>query len=480
VKKPRLLIFVLIPVALISCATSVRFDVVHPPIVDLRGVNSITIIPFEENSHRRFEHISAYVTSALTNGIRNNMLRGNMVFVEPQTLANVPQQNFWQYVDVFITGRITDIQHQFSIRQSRRAGVGNEPIITDTVTFTITVYIEYSYIRARDGEVLGTFRKSETVIDTANFARNRHGTGNWNHFDHWNRPRGHGHIPGWHDPWQQNQGRRGRGHFADYFPPRGSRAETLLKSAISRFSRTMDREIAPWVTTEERNLRRRTGNEPMLDEARRLVRMGRYDQALRIYQEIHEQNGNISIGFNKAILLAANEKFTEALELLEALHQGLLVSGQTTPRFIRREIQRMAEFVNGFKLLEGHRATRLEATTSFNAGPAARTLNIPTAPRNEPVDAREIRGTVNLNLVKVYALSEAITYAEDASIWSKIVASTDADALEGRWSMRIPHTAPSLLWFVVADGRYNLFITQTALNTSESIVLDTAQMIRLE
>jgi len=488
VRKSPLLISTLIPLALASCATSVRFDVEHPPIVDLRGVHSITVAPFERGSFRAFEYLSGHVTSSLAAGVQNNAWRGNLVFVEPQALAHVPQHDLWRHVDVVITGRIIDVRSGHNTRESTRTIRGEDYRVL-TVTLTVIVDIEYSYIRARDGRILGTFRKTQQASETAEHLRRlprsgggnrpgggRHGgsshhPGHWSHPD-WNRPGPWDH-PGWFNPDRDRDQGRGRGRRGGR--PGGASVqrhtweESLARVAIARFSRAMDREIAPWTTTEERSLRRRSGNEPELDEARRLVRMGRYDQALRIYREIYEQHGNVFAGFNTAILYAANERFAESLELLEALHRGLMASGQNTPRFIRREIERMAGFVNGFRVLE-----------EFRASDAGDPLNVAVVARNEPANAREARGTVNLGLAKIYALSEAIACSGDASIWPKLVASADADALEGRWFMRIPDSAPSLLWFVVADGRNNLYITQMPLSIFETVVLNTAHMARLD
>jgi len=481
-KSLRFFLFSLLPVVLASCATaaSVRFDVEHPPLVDLRGLNRITIIPFERGLPREFEYLSAHVTSALTDGIRKNMLRGNLTLVEPQTLAHVPQHNFRQHVDVFISGRITDVRSNYTGKPNTRT-IRGETVNVTTVTINVIVEIEYSYIRASDGAVLGTFRKREVFTEIADFQRRfpdsggRNRPGGWDHgtWHHpgWNRP-GPWDRPGWFDP-ERDRERRRRGHGTRNFPRRNSWEERVAAAAIGRFSHTMDRELAPWITTEERNLRRRPRDEPMLDEAIRLVRMGRHDLALDIYKEIYEQYGNVSAGFNAAILLAAAGELREALGLLENMQRRLIASSQSTPRFIREEIQRMARFAQGLRILEEYRAGGPRAVTGFNVTPSTRILDMPAT-------VREARGTVNLNLVKIYALSESIAYAEDASIWSKIVASTDADAFEGRWLMRIPETAPSLLWFVVVDGHYNLFITQTALNISEAIVLDTAWMTRLE
>ena len=499
-RKPPRLFLALIPLALVSCATSVRFEVEHPPIIDLRGVNSITVIPFERGSTRAFEYLSGHVTSSLTAGIQNNALRGNLVFVDPNTLTNVPHHDLWRHVDVFITGRIANIHSNYHTRESART-IRGENYRVITVTLTVTVEIDYSYIRARDGRILGTFRKTQQATDTAEHLRrlprtdggnrpgggggNRPGggspggpghPGHWNHPD-WNRP-GPWDNPGWFDP-DRERGRGGRGRrggrSAGTSVHRNTWEESLARTAITRFSRTMDQEIAPWFTVEERNLRRRSGNEPELDEARRLVRLGRYDEALRIYREIYEQYGNVFAGFNTAILFAANDRFTESLDLLESLHRGLMSSGQNTPRFIRREIERMSGFVNGHRLLEEFRAG------SVGAMPRLPGTALTVAPvRNGPADVREASGTVSPVLANVYALSESIAYAADTSIWSKIVASANADLTEGRWSMRIPDAAPSMLWFVVADGRDSLYITRTALSISGAIVLDTAGMTRLE
>ena len=360
--KSSLLVMAL---TLVSCATQVRFDVEHPPVIDLRGAGTIAVIPFELHSLRGFEHLSAYVTAALMDGIRGNMPRGSVALVDLGTLAQVPRQGLWRYADVLITGRITNVRPVDSRNESTQIVAGEEIRIT-AVTLTVSVDIEYSYIRARDGRILGTFRKTETFGETAYFVRRRSpgpgnlpgnwGPGNWRHPD-WGRP-GPWNSPGWGNPELgrgRDRGRRG-GRHGGASPRRDSWEESLAKHAISRFATTMDREIAPWTTTEGRSLRRRSGNEPELDEARRLVRMGRYDRALGLYLEIYERYGNIFAGYNAAILFAANDRFAEALELLETLHRGLAAEGRSTPRFIRTEIERMAGFVNGFRLLDEFRA----------------------------------------------------------------------------------------------------------------------------
>ena len=485
-KSPCLFFLAAIPLVLASCATatSVRFDVEHPPLVDFRGLNRVSIIPFERGLPREFEYLSTHATTALTNGIRNNLVRANLTLVEPQALAHVAQHNFRHHVDVFIVGRITNINSSYTRRHNTRI-VRGETVIVTSVTLTAIVDIEYSYIRASDGSVLGTFRKRERFSETADFigggglppptaSRPGWNHGTWLHPD-WNRP-GPWDQPRWFDPeWDRDRKRRARG--GRVFPRRESWEERVAAAAIGRFSQSMDRELAPWVTRVERTLLR-AGSEPELDHARSLARMGSYELALRAYREVFQRDGNVSAGFNAAILLAAIGNPAEALALLEELDRGFRAAGRNTPRFILTEIKKMAAMVYRLAVLEERR--ELGAGAVADALPARARLNVVAATIIAPADAREISGTVNLNLAKVYALSDSIAYADDGSIWSKIVASAEADSLGGSWAMRLPETAPPLLWFVVADRGYNLYITQTALSTQTPIVLNTAQMTRLE
>jgi len=151
---------------------------------------------------------------------------------------------------------------------------------------------------------------------------------------------------------------------------------------MERFSLTMDRELAPWTTTESRNLRGRPGNEPLLAEARRLVGIGRFEAALEIYREVHLRDGNVLAGFNAALMLAAIEEFEQALELLESLHGEMMKAGQNTPRFILREIQRMSGFVAGRRMLEERRRTTDATLTPAPEGSTDTVGDLPTAAGN--------------------------------------------------------------------------------------------------
>ncbi|MCL2557981.1 MAG: hypothetical protein FWE09_05830 [Treponema sp.] len=465
-KTLRFLFLAPISLALVACATSVSFNVERPPIVDLRGATSVTIVPLEQNSVARFRRISAHATGALEAGLRSAALRGNIDFVEPESIANTPRHELWRHVDVFLTGRIIDARPGATIREGSQT-VAGATFVGLSVTLSVSVEIEYSYILAREGRTLGDFRKVEEVSETVFFARNRLGIWDWGNPAGWTRPgfRLGAHFGPWDnrmwfDPSAIDLNRRSFSFTAN-FPQSGSWGESLAMLAIDRFSLDMSRELAPWTTAERRSLRALPASEPAAREAMELARMGRQDEARRLYQEIFARTGNANAAFNTAVLFAAEGRFAQALDVLNDLSRALLAEGRAVPAFIRREAQRMSAIVAGLEALESARAP-----PGVQAQGAARAAE------------REISGTVNISGANVYALSDSVSGARDTAIWQRIVASAEARA--GRWTMRIPEGAPSMLWFIVTDGPNNLFITRAPASVFGEVVLSTADMTRLE
>ena len=446
-------LLIVFTIVLLSC-TTVIFNVEHPPVVDLRNVNRITVIPFEWSTWND-ERLARNVTSALTLGIRNGIRRGNIDFINPQVLRNVSPQSYWMHVDVYIIGSIIDVtsHSQIETREITRWG---ETRTANIITRTVYVTIDYSYIRSTDNEVLGYFKKTEQSSTIHEEFRNQH-----------TRP----------PPSYNTSSRRGGG--SGNMRGRGGRRDTIrepweyniAESAIIQFAGTMTQELGPWSSFERRNIRRITGNNTFAAQAKRLVRQGRYQEALEIYQTLYEENGSLATGYNTAILLiGANRQFVDALELLQSIHWGLQRSGERIPFFLLDEIRKLTRFINGFEILEAYR-TDLTASVSGTA--------IMESVQNIPAGSRELTGTVNLHQSMIYSLNDSISSLEDDSVFFKIVGFTYADG-EGQWSMSIPNTASSLLWLVVVDSNQNYFITKTALNTSGMVALNTAEMDRLQ
>jgi len=476
-KALALFLFVSIPVIVVSCATVVTFDVEHPPLVDLRNVNTITVIPFEWDGNREQAYLASCVTTALTNGLR----RGNVDIVDPYTLENIGGRNYGRYADVYITGRITNV-NTYDNTETKNDAYSNQNLIREVITRTAVVDIEYSYIRSADNKVLGKFKKNEAASTSFEQTRYREQDTsqniNRNTDRNINRDTGRDTT---RDTARWGEGRE-RGGSRIGFPQRGTWRGSIAETAISQFSDTMNHELGTWTTTEERNIKKRTGDKLLDAEAINFIEQNRYDEALARYKSIYEQNGNMSAGYNAAILLAANEQLPDALVLLERLRDGRLKEGKTIPSFIRKEIKKMTEFIGGFKILEAYKNGGTKTVFPVSVSVPETAQNTTAAPATAPaatatVAGREITGTVNMNTAMVYALNGSISSIDDDSIFPKMVAY--ADAVNGRWSMRLPDTAPAVLWLLVTDGRRDYYITKTAVNISGSIALNTAGMTKL-
>ena len=319
-------LFLFIPLIAAACASTVSFEVHHPPVVDLRNVGTITVIPFEWNNQRGYERLARNVTSALINGVR----RADIAFIDPHILQGVSRSNYWRFVDVYIIGSIVDAR--VDIRTETREELQRNRTVRRIITHSYElVTIEYSYIRSVNNEVLGRFRKTETntvISEQTRGPRSRQASDDFMRRD-----------PG------RGRGRRAAGNISD--------------STVAQFSNTMSHELSPWTSTEKRNIRGTTRNNPLMAEAKRLVRQEMYDEALEIYQAIYEQDGSLFAGYNTAILLVGiNEQFTEALALLEILHRELRDSGKRVPSFLSREIRHMKGFIEGFRILQEYRTNR--------------------------------------------------------------------------------------------------------------------------
>jgi hypothetical protein len=325
---------------LISCATSVRFEVKHPPLVDLRGVRSITVIPLEWNYFGEHHEFAEDVTDALSYGIRK---AGVYTFVDPVKLKGIARSRYHEYVDVFITGEITGVStdRNVSIREEKQKDKNGDEIIVEKkyTTVTSTVSIAYEYVRAGDLQILERFKKTET--SSAVIEHTERGDRYQNRNAHGNR---------------NARSRRGpqRGMFRNSSPSR-----KVAQDAISAFSYAMSREILPWTSWETRDIIK--GNretDPRLQEAAKLVGKKKYREAQDIYHDLYENEGNIIAGYNMALLLEAENQYADALRVLEYLYMSLMEAGQYCPDYILNEITQLRKIIRETSLLNEYYLSR--------------------------------------------------------------------------------------------------------------------------
>ena len=312
-----------------SCATAVRFRVTHPPLVDLRGVSTITVIPLEWQN-KRYYSLAPDVTQALTSGVMKAKMYN---FVNPSKLINVDKSDFHKYVDAYITGEINKVTVSTSREVKQETVKEKDQVKTiDKVytTIVVSVNIEYKYIRSENHAVLGSFNKTEetsAVVDSTN--RRRPETGISSHSEIIT-------------------------DFDDLIRKRNSHFNTA-RAAIGRFSNSMNRELVPWTSQERRRIFTENTNLKMA-EAQKYVKKKKYFDALVIYNNLYMETGDIYAGFNTALLLQANGQFDDALLLLEKLEDKIILeSGLHSPSFLKNEINSVRKIINDQILLKGYK-----------------------------------------------------------------------------------------------------------------------------
>ena len=317
--KQRILFLLLFQVLSISCATVVKFELERPPLVDLRGKSKITVIPLEWTDQGSYNYLAGDVTRALASGVRRASF---FHYVNPSVLRNMNSANYWQHVDVYITGRIVNVTRE-DTTERREETSGDEKVTKTYITRTVTVIVSYQYISAIDGEVLGVFDKTEIEQVTIDYTKK---AGNF-----------------WGNLLTE---------VINSIVP--SRRE-LSRKAVQGLSVNMYRELNPWTTKEVRRIQKSTTKDKRFNEAQKLVRRKRYLSALEIYKQLYEETGSIVAGFNSALLLQANGQFTDALELLNNLNERITTDGLLASLFITDEIKEVTNIIEELKILEDYR-----------------------------------------------------------------------------------------------------------------------------
>jgi hypothetical protein len=313
----KYLFLIFIP-TFISCAAIVKFEIEHPPLVDMRSMETITVIPLEWKNNGRYSYLANDLTRVLINGVKRAKANN---FIDPVILRNIDKSDYWEYVDVYIDCEIIYVTTDDKIELKEEKD-GDKTKTKRYITRTVTVNIEYKYICALDERILGRFNKTEKASETFNDSAR---SSKW---------------------WTEL--------LLDIFVPKGPSTEKLSRTAVQRF-RFMNNELNPYTTAEERRIVESKNKEPVFREAKKLVRQKNYFEALILYKNIYEKTESITAGYNMALLLQANNQFIDALALLEELNEKILSIGIRSPQFIKKEIQRLELILDESRILEEYK-----------------------------------------------------------------------------------------------------------------------------
>ncbi|MDR0320388.1 MAG: hypothetical protein LBI28_02705 [Treponema sp.] len=302
-KQFNIIFIVLVSIMFFSCGTTVKIRIEYPPLVDVRNMETITVIPVEWKDNGRYNYLARDLTRTLTRNVRRSEI---LRFIEPECLRNIDRASYWEYVDVYLECEILDVTT--GQESAERRNKDNE--IEKYTIETATVNISYRYISAINNIVLASFHKDVSAGEE-----------------------------------KENRGNNNKllNALLSTALRLAAVQETneLARKAVRDGFFNMDNEINFYTTTERRNILQSTNRDPAFRRAERFVRQKKYNDALIIYRTLYEETGSAVACYNMAILLQVNNQFMDALVLLEDLFRKLNERSIEQPGFLIEEIRRL-------------------------------------------------------------------------------------------------------------------------------------------
>jgi hypothetical protein len=279
----------------------------HPPLVDMRAMETITVIPLEWKNNESFNFLAGDLTKALIKGVKGSRY---YKFVDPAILENIDRSEYWKYVDVYIDAKIFKIDDEINIEKTDE----NEYTVR-----TVTVVILYEYISAINYKVLGSFSKETQASEKYDLSKASIAN-----------------------------------MIVNSIVSETTLTSRLAIKAVQNISLQMNYELNPYKRTEKRTILQSKSKNPLFNEAEKLVRQKKYNDALLLYEKIYKETGSTVACYNMALLLEADNKFIEALALLEDFDIKLSDKDINTPSLITKEIKKLKLTLSEMAIIEDY------------------------------------------------------------------------------------------------------------------------------
>jgi hypothetical protein len=278
-----------------SCATSISVPVEHPPTMNMRGIERITVVNMDSDTRNselsilplivdavfrtsiskraRGERNAAwYLTQTLSDTIAST---GSFKLIDPYILRDVPKDEYSQYVDAYLNAGVSSFStNDKNITEIYKSKDG-EKKEAHYIDRTVSIDFWYRFIRAKDGVIIGTVRK--TASSTERFLK--------------------GDTP--------------------------VSVNTITRNIIHTQLSGMRRELVPWTSIEVYRLAKDKTKDARVKEAAKLVNAGRSKEALASFRAIYNESGNYAAGFNEALITAALGSLDEAQMLFRNLGERM-------------------------------------------------------------------------------------------------------------------------------------------------------------
>jgi len=251
-------LFMAAALVLASCATKIPLEVKRTPTLDTTGIQRIAIMPFEASSSA-YQNAANYATNVARTRIQAT---NHFTLVDANEIQRLRRagQSIENHVDALFTGQITHIGQETTSRQGQRTN-RQTGVTTPYTTYTrgVEVRFNYSFVRARDGSLIGPIEKKGTRSDSA-----------------------------------ESQSEL-------------AAVETLVNRIIDSQLYYLARDVAPYTVRITRSLEKESNKElqPQMKSLEQQVKGGNYRVALDSYLDIYRQHRSIAAAINASILYEA-------------------------------------------------------------------------------------------------------------------------------------------------------------------------------
>jgi hypothetical protein len=248
-----------------------------------------------------YDYLTEDLTRGLIGGLKLATYRYEKIkFIEPSILLNIDLSDYSKYVDIYLDARILRV----TVNEKKEKRNSENIYIR-----TITVEVEYEYIRSSNHEVISRSKVNLYKIRESEFT---------------------GHI------------------ITDIINNiiLSPSDRSLAKRAVESIRDKIYKDFMAKTIREKRTIINNSNISPSFNEAVNLVKHKKYYDALIIFYNIYKQTSNINAGYNAVILLQANYQFTEALELAIELENNIAVNRLSSRFNIKREIENINKIIH--------------------------------------------------------------------------------------------------------------------------------------
>lgn len=296
--KKRLLIIlaaVAVTIVAVSCATSVSVKVTRPAELDMRGANSIAVLPFQPSRVKIFRgrgsrksFLGLFVDffndgdpeenrtiDLLTRELSKKFAASeDLALIDANVVKNALERNDDPPCDAYLTGQVTFFDYKIKDRDVKRKNEDGD-VYYETVYYSrAKIEILYQVVDARTEEVIA-YREASYDRDSSDYDSRRD-------------------CP---------------------------KAYDMLKGCMVDLADTIARQVQPYDVYVSLTLLDDKEKNPENKIANDLADNGLIEESLEKYQEFYDRTGNWVAGYNAALLLQAKGELYEAKDLMTAVVQ---------------------------------------------------------------------------------------------------------------------------------------------------------------